>query len=69
MGYVQFEKDLGAIHSRFYALTQDHKQASEEFDYIRNVAKDTAMDIKKTADSYYILHISILYYLIMPTPV
>lgn len=58
MGYVQFEKDLGAIHSRFYALTQDHKQASEEFDYIRNVAKDTAMDIKKTADSYSIFYAS-----------
>ena len=56
MGYVQFEKDLGAIHSRFYALTKDHKQASEEFDYIRNVAKDTAMDIKKTADSYSIFY-------------
>lgn len=58
MGYLQFEKDLGAIHSRFYALTQDHKQASEEFDYIRNVAKDTAMDIKKTADSYSIFYAS-----------
>ena len=56
MGYIQFEKDLGAIHSRFYALTKDHKQASEEFDYIRNVAKDTAMDIKKTADSYSIFY-------------
>lgn len=58
MGYIQFEKDLGAIHSRFYALTKDHKQASEEFDYIRNVAKDTAMDIKKTADSYSIFYAS-----------
>lgn len=56
MGYIQFEKDLGAIHSRFYALTKDHKQASEEFDYIRKVAKDTAMDIKKTADSYSIFY-------------
>lgn len=58
MSYIQFEKDLGAIHSRFYALTKDHKQASEEFDYIRNVAKDTAMDIKKTADSYSIFYAS-----------
>lgn len=58
MGYLQFEKDLGAIHSRFYALTKDHKQATEEFDYIRKVAKDTAMDIKKTADSYSIFYSS-----------
>lgn len=58
MGYLQFEKDLGAIHSRFYALTKDHKQATEEFDYIRKVAKDTAMDIKKTADSYSIFYAS-----------
>ena len=58
MGYLQFEKDLGAIHSRFYALTKDHRQATEEFDYIRKVAKDTAMDIKKTADSYSIFYAS-----------
>ena len=31
--YLQFEKDLGAIHSRFYAITKDHKQATEEFGY------------------------------------
>lgn len=58
MNYLQFEKDLGAIHSRFYALEQDHKRATEEFDYIRNVARDTAMDIKKTADSYSIFYAS-----------
>ena len=58
MNYLQFEKDLGAIHSRFYALTKDHRQASEEFDYIRGVARDTAMDIKKTADSYSIFYAS-----------
>lgn len=54
--YLQFEKDLGAIHSRFYAITKDHKQATEEFGYIRKVARDTAMDIKKTADSYSIFY-------------
>lgn len=54
--YLQFEKDLGAIHSRFYAITKDHKQATEEFGYIRKVAKETAMDIKKTADSYSIFY-------------
>ena len=56
--YLQFEKDLGAINSRFYAITKDQQQATEEFNYIRKVAKDTAMDIKKTADSYSIFYSS-----------
>ena len=54
--YLQFEKDLGAIHSRFYAITKDEKQASEEFNYIRKLATDTALDIKSTADSYSIFY-------------
>ena len=54
--YLQFEKDLGAIHSRFYAITKDEKQAGEEFNYIRKLATDTALDIKSTADSYSIFY-------------
>lgn len=58
VSYLQFEKDLGAINSRFYAITQDQKKATEEFNYIRKLARDTAMDIKKTADSYSIFYSS-----------
>lgn len=54
--YLQFEKDAGAIQSRFYAITGDQKKAVEEFDYIRKVATDTARDIKSTADSYSIFY-------------
>ena len=54
--YLQFEKDLGAMHSRFYAITKDNQKASEEFDYIRKLAVDTALDIKSTADSYSIFY-------------
>ena len=54
--YLQFEKDLGAIHSRFYAITKDEQKASEEFNYIRKLATDTALDIKSTADSYSIFY-------------
>lgn len=54
--YAQFEKDLGAIHSRFFAITKDEQKATEEFGFIRNVAKDTANDIKSMADSYSIFY-------------
>lgn len=54
--YLQFEKDAGAIQSRFYAITGDQKKAVEEFDYIRKVATDTAQNIKSTADSYSIFY-------------
>ena len=54
--YLQFEKDLGAMHSRFYAITKDNQKATEEFDYIRKLATDTALDIKSTADSYSIFY-------------
>lgn len=56
MKYLQFEKDLGAMQSRFFAITGDQKRAREEFDYIRKVATDTALDIKSTADSYSIFY-------------
>ena len=54
--YLQFEKDLGAMKSRFYAITKDESKANEEFEYIRQLATDTALDIKKTADSYSIFY-------------
>ena len=40
--YLQFEKDLGAMKSRFYAITKDEAKANEEFEYIRQLATDTA---------------------------
>ncbi len=57
-GYLQFEKDLGAMKSRFFAITKDEKQAEEEFNYIRDVALRTANDVKSTADSYSIFYSS-----------
>ena len=54
--YLQFEKDLGAMRSRFYAITLDENKASEEFDFIRKQATDLALDIKSTADSYSIFY-------------
>lgn len=50
--YLQFEKDLGAIHSRFFAITKDEQRAKEEFKYIQGVANETATDVKAMADSY-----------------
>lgn len=52
MNYLQFEKDLGAIHSRFFAITKDEQKTKEEFNYIQDIANETATDIKAMADSY-----------------
>lgn len=56
--YLQFEKDLGAMRSRFFAITHDEKLASEEFKYISKVAIDTANDVKAVTDSYSIFYAS-----------
>lgn len=54
--YLQFEKDLGAMKSRFYAITHDELKSEEEFQFIKNLAVETAQDIKSTADSYSIFY-------------
>lgn len=56
--YLEFEKSLGAIHSRFYAITQDNQKAIDEFNYVRKIAKETALDIESTAESYSIFYAS-----------
>lgn len=56
--YLEFEKSLGAIHSRFYAITQDNQKARDEFNYVRKIAKETALDIESTAESYSIFYAS-----------
>ena len=54
--YLQFEKDYGAMKSRFYAITKDEGLAQEEFNYIKGVAVETANSIKAVADSYSIFY-------------
>lgn len=54
--YLQLEKDLGAMQSRFYAITGDQSKAREEFEYVRKLATDTSNDIKATADNYSIFY-------------
>ena len=56
MSYLQFEKDLGAMKSRFYAITHDELKSEQEFQFIKNLAVETAQDIKSTADSYSIFY-------------
>lgn len=52
MGYLNFEKQLGAIHSRFYAITNDAQLANSEFEYARKISHETAMNLMDVADSY-----------------
>lgn len=58
MSYLQFEKNLGSIHSRFYAITKDTKLANEEFEYARRISKETATNLMDVADSYSIFYAS-----------
>lgn len=58
MGYVEFEKQLGSIHSRFYAITKDSDKANKQFEFARKIARDTATDINSVVDSYSIFYSS-----------
>lgn len=58
MGYLNFEKQLGAIHSRFYAITNDAQLANSEFEYARRISHETAMNLMDVADSYSIFYSS-----------
>lgn len=50
--YLEFEKSLGAIHSRFYAITKDSSKANMEFEKVRGLAKSLGMDMFSLAESY-----------------
>lgn len=58
MGYLEFEKQLGSIHSRFYAITKDSDKATKQFEFARKIAKETATDINSVVDSYSIFYSS-----------
>lgn len=56
--YLQFERNLGAIQSRFYAITKDVNLANKEFEFTRKISKEVAMSITDVADSYSIFFAS-----------
>ena len=53
---VQMSKDIGAMESRFYAITKSNKAANEEMEWAIKLAKDDAVSIKSVADSYSIFY-------------
>lgn len=53
---VQSTRDLGAMTSRFYAITKSEKLANEELQWTFDLAQRTAMGLKATADSYSIFY-------------
>lgn len=53
---VQASKDLGAMRSRFYAITGDMDKANEQLQWSFDLAKKTAMPMKALADSYSIFY-------------
>lgn len=50
--YLEFEKNLGAVQSRLFAITGDTQKASQEFDHIRKITKQLGLDLYSTADAY-----------------
>lgn len=50
--YLEFEKSLGAVHSRFMAITKDSAKAEEQFNYARDTARGLGLDIFETANNY-----------------
>ena len=56
--YLQFEKELGSMKSRFYAITKNDLLAEEELNWVSKLAIKTANDVKTVADSYSIFYAS-----------
>ena len=51
-GYFEFEKSLGAIHSRLFAITGDADKANKHFEDIRQMSKNLGLDLSSTADAF-----------------
>ena len=49
---IDASREMGAMRSRFFAITQDEKKANEELEWAFNLAQKTAMPMKALADSY-----------------
>lgn len=50
--YLEFEKNLGAVQSRLFAITGDTQKASQQFEHIRQITKQLGLDLYSTADAY-----------------
>lgn len=50
--YLEFEKSLGAVHSRFNAITNDTVKAEQQFESVRNMARGLGLDMFETANAY-----------------
>lgn len=49
---IQTSRDLGAMHARFFAVTNDAKLANEEFDWLTAQTQRLGLELMKTADNY-----------------
>lgn len=55
-GLIDSSKELGAMTSRFYAITHSNELANKELQWTFDLATRTAMPIKALADSYSIFY-------------
>lgn len=56
---VQTSQDLGAMESRFFAITKSNELANKELEWTLDLARRTAMPLKETADSYSIFYAAV----------
>ena len=56
---VQASQDLGAMESRFFAITKSNELANKELEWTLELARRTAMPLKETADSYSIFYAAV----------
>lgn len=55
-GLINATREMGAMRSRFYAITGDMDKANEQLEWAFDLAKKTAMPMKQLADSYSIFY-------------
>lgn len=56
---VDASKQMGAMESRFYAITNSSKLAGEELEWVKGQADRLGLEFLKTADSYSIFYSSV----------
>ena len=56
MSLVEATREMGAMKSRFYAITASQEKANEQLQWAFKLAERTAMPMKSIADSYSIFY-------------
>lgn len=56
---IDASREMGAMRSRFFAITKDEEKANQQLQWAFNLAERTAMPMKSLADSYSIFYAAV----------